>query len=87
MSQTQEIIDLLQARASSGRDAFSISRVLFDDIITILRKRFGISYHEAELLLIGVIRKHEDTLFELRHEHLHLDDASAAVRICLDGES
>ena len=80
---TRDICDLLQARSSSGRDAFRISGALFDQIIAILRRRFAISYLDAEVLLGNAIRNHEDALFDALRDHIHVDDATDAVRLCL----
>jgi hypothetical protein len=85
-SSAQEIIDLLEARASSGRAAFQISETIFAKIIAVLRKRFGISSFDAELLLVNVIREHEDTLFDALRGQVDLDDAEDAVRLCLGDE-
>ena len=85
-STAQQIIDLLEARAHSGRDAFAISRGLFDEIIAILHARFGLNYFESELLLIAAIRKYESVLFVALRDRVHLDDAEDAVRLCLGDE-
>jgi hypothetical protein len=82
-SSAREIIDLLEARASSGRVAFQISEATFAKIIAILRRRFGVSSFEAELLLVDVLREHEDILFAALRDQVDLDDAEDAVRLCL----
>jgi hypothetical protein len=86
MSASREIIDLLEARSSSGRDAFQITKTLFAKIITILQRRFGIGHSDAELLLANVIREHEDVLFNALRGRVHLDDAEDAVRLCLEDD-
>ena len=79
----QEIIDLLEARASSGRVAFQISKTTFAKIIAVLRQRFGVGNLDAELMLADVTREHEDILYAALRDHVHLDDAEDAVRLCL----
>ena len=83
MSTSREIIGLLKARASSGRDAFQISKALFAKIIAILQRRFGTGHSETELILVDAIREHEDTLFNALRGRVHSDDAEDAVRLCL----
>jgi hypothetical protein len=82
----RDIIDLLQARASSGRAAFEIAGDLFAKLIAVLQRRFGIGYLEAELLLADLIREHENRLYVALHNSLDLDDAKDAVCRCLSGE-
>jgi hypothetical protein len=82
----RDIIDLLQARASSGRAAFEIADDLFAKLIAVLQRRFGIGYLEAELLLADLIREHENRLYVALHNSLDLDDAKDAVCRCLPGE-
>lgn len=80
---TRDIIDLLQARASSGGTAFEISETIFAKIIAVLRRRFSVGTVDAELMLADVIREHEDALFNALRDRVHLDDAEDAVRLCL----
>jgi hypothetical protein len=81
-----DIIDLLQARASSGRAAFEIVNAIFAKVIAVLQRRFGIGYLETELLLVDLIREHENTLYAALRDHVHLNDAEDAVRLCLGGD-
>ena len=83
MFPARDIIDLLQARASTGRAAFEIADNMFAKIIVVLRRRFGIGYLETELLLVDLIREHENTLYAALRDHIHLSDAEDAVRRCL----
>ena len=76
----RDIIDLLQARTSSGRDAFQIADNMFAKLIAVLRRRFDIEYLEAELLFADLIREHENTLYAALRDHIHLNDAEDAVR-------
>jgi hypothetical protein len=83
MTPARDICDLLEARASSGRIAFEISKTLFAKINAILRRRFPVSYQDAELLLVDLEREHEDVLFCALRDTVHVDDATDAVRRCL----
>lgn len=80
---TRDIIDLLQARASSGGTAFEISKTIFAKVIAVLRRHFSVGTIDAELMLADVIREHEDALFSALRDRVHLDDAEDAVRLCL----
>jgi hypothetical protein len=85
-SLTRDILDLLEARASSGRDAFRISENTFTKIITVLQRdpRFaGITRFELELMLINQCREFEEILFNEMRDRIHLDDAEDAVCLCL----
>jgi hypothetical protein len=84
-----DIIDLLQARASSGRDAFRIIDSLFAKIIATLRRdpRFdGVSQFEFELLLADVSSEAEKVLFAEMRDRVPLADAEHAVHQCLGEE-
>ena len=59
---------------------------MFAKIIAILRRRFGIGQFEAELLLVDVVREHEDTVFDALRDCIRLDDAEDAVWRCLGNE-
>jgi hypothetical protein len=83
MFPARDIIDLLQARASSGRAAFEITDNMFAKLIVVLRQRFNIGHLEAELLLADLIRELEATLYAALRDHIHLNDAEDAVRLCL----
>jgi hypothetical protein len=83
MSLTCKIHDLLAARASSGRDAYEISETTFEKVNAMLRQRFGVTYSQAELLLIDVAREHEQTLYVALRNRLNLDDVEDAIRLCL----
>jgi hypothetical protein len=88
----REICDLLEARACPGRQAFDLVDTMFTQIIALLRRdsRFaGITCFELELLFAGVRSDTERMLLRELHDHVHLDDAEDAVRICLGagGES
>ena len=82
MFPARDIIDLLQARASSGRDASRIVESLIAKIITKLQRdpRFdGVSHFEFELLLADVSSEAEKVLFAANHGDLSfglLDDKS-----------
>ena len=80
MFPARDVIDLLQARASSGRDAFQIADNMFAKLIAVLRRRFDIEYLEAELLFADLIREHENTLYTALRDRVHLNDAEDAVR-------
>jgi hypothetical protein len=86
MTPARNICDLLQARTSSGRQAFEIVDAVFAKIIAILRRRFGIGHLEAELLFADVIREHEGIVFNALRDCIPLDDAEDAVRLCLGDE-
>jgi hypothetical protein len=86
-----DIIDLLQARASSGRNAFRIVETVFTDIIARLRRdpRFkSVSQFELELLLADTSSKAENLLFAELRDRIALRDAEHAVHQCLgdDGD-
>jgi hypothetical protein len=84
------IIDLLQARASSGRDAFRIVETVFAKIIAKLRRdpRFaGISQFELELLLADISRDAETRLFREMYLRIDLADAVFAIHQCLGEEN
>jgi hypothetical protein len=85
MFPASDIIDLLQARASTGRVAFEIVDDMFAKVIVVLQQRFGIGYLETELLLVDLIREHENTLYAALRDHVRLSDAEDAVRLCLPG--
>jgi hypothetical protein len=90
MYPARDIIDLLQARASSGRNAFRIAETVFTRIIVVLRRdpRFaGLSLFELELLLADEYREAEKTLFMQMRDRIHLDDAEDAVRCYLPEDS
>jgi hypothetical protein len=83
------IVDLLQARASTGRDAFRITERLFAKIIAKLRRdpRFaGVSQFEFELLLADVSSEAETVLFAEMCDRVRLADAEHAVHQCLGEE-
>jgi hypothetical protein len=80
---SRDICDLLEARASSGQAAFEIVDDMFAKVIVVLQRRFGIGYLETELLLVDLIREHENTLYAALRDHVHLNDAEDAVRLCL----
>jgi hypothetical protein len=86
MFPARDIIDLLQARASSGRNAFRIVETVFTDIIARLRRdpRFnGISQFDFELLLADVSNETEKLLFAELRDRIALHDAEHAVHQCL----
>ena len=86
MFPARDIIDLLQARASTGRNAFQIVETVFAKIIAKLRRdpRFdGISQFEFELLLADVSSEAEKVLFAEMHDRVLLADAEHAVHQCL----
>jgi hypothetical protein len=81
-----DIIDLLQARASSGRNAYRIIETVFTKIIAKLRRdsRFaGISQFEMELLLADVSNDAGNLLFAELRDRVLLADAEHAVHQCL----
>jgi hypothetical protein len=75
----RDIIDLLEARASNGRAAFEIVDDMFAKVIVVLQRRFGIGYLETELLLVDLIREHENLLYAALRDHIHLNDAEDAL--------
>ena len=77
MTAARDICDLLQARSSSGRQAFEIVDAVFAKIIAILRRRFGIGQFEAELLLVDVVREREGTASST---HCAIASASTMLR-------
>ena len=84
-----DIIDLLQARASSGRNAYRIIETVFTKIIAKLRRdsRFaGISQFEMELLLADVSNDAGNLLFAEMRDRVLLADAEHAVHQCLGEE-
>jgi hypothetical protein len=83
MSLVRNIHDLLAARASSGRDAYQITEATFTKVNGVLRQRFGLTYLEAEQLLVDVEREHEKTLYAALRNRLDLDDALDAVARCM----
>jgi hypothetical protein len=89
MFPARDIIDLLQARASSGRNAFRIVEIVFTDIIARLRRdpRFnGVSQFELELLLADASSEAGRMLFAELHDRIALHDAEHAVHQCLGDE-
>ena len=83
---TRDICDLLESRASSGRDAFAIAENMFAKVIAILRHdpRFAsASLFELELMLADVRSETEGLLFNEMRDRVHVDDAQDAVRRCL----
>jgi hypothetical protein len=89
MFPARDIIDLLQARASSGRIAFRIVETMLANVIAALRRdpRFvGVSLFDFELLLADIKREAERTLFAELHDRIALDDAEHAVHQCLGDE-
>jgi hypothetical protein len=79
---SRDICDLLESRASSGRDAFAIVETTFAKIIAVLRRdpRFtNIPVFELELLLADSRGETETTLFAALRDRIHLDDAEDAV--------
>jgi hypothetical protein len=86
---SRDICDLLQARASTGRNAFQIVKRLFEKIIAKLRRdpRFnGVSQFEFELLLADVSSEAERVLFTEMRDRVLLADAEHAVHQCLGEE-
>jgi hypothetical protein len=84
-----DIIDLLQARANTGRNAFRIVEALFARIIAKLRRdpRFnGVSQFELELLLADISSDAEKMLFAELRDRIALHDAEHAVHQCLGEE-
>jgi hypothetical protein len=82
----RDIIDLLQARANSGRNAYRIIETVFAMIIAKLRcdPRFAtISQFEFELLLADVSNDTGDLLFAEMRDRVLLADAEHAVHQCL----
>jgi hypothetical protein len=89
MFPADDIIDLLQARASSGRNAFRIAETVFKNVVTRLRRdpRFaGIDQFEFELLLADISSETEKMLFAELRDRIALHDAEHAVRQCLGEE-
>jgi len=83
---SRDICDLLQARASTGYDAFQIVETTFAKIIAALRRdpRFtNIPVFELELLLADPRGETERTLFAEMRDRVHLDDAEDAVHLTL----
>jgi hypothetical protein len=77
-----DIIDLLQARASSGRAAFQIADDMFAKLIAVLRRdrRFtNIPVFELELMFEDVRNEVEAVLFNEMHARVRLDEAEDAV--------
>jgi hypothetical protein len=86
MFPARDIIDLLQARASSGRDAFQIVEIVFAKAVAALRRdpRFnGVSQFEFELLLADVSNDAGKMLFAEMCDRILLADAEHAVYQCL----
>jgi hypothetical protein len=86
---SRDICDLLQARASTGRNAFRIVESLIAEIIAKLRRdsRFaGISQFEMELLLADVSNDAGNLLFTEMRDRVLLADAEHAVHQCLGEE-
>jgi hypothetical protein len=89
MSPAGDIVDLLQARASSGRAAFEIARQTLAKIIAALQRnsRFATATRfELELVLMNEYRELEEILFNEMRNRIHLDDAEDAVRCVLPGD-
>jgi hypothetical protein len=89
MFPAHDIIDLLQARASSGHAAFRIAESLLTKIMAALRRdsRFaGISQFEMELLLADVSNDAGNLLFAEMRDRVLLADAEHAVHQCLGEE-
>jgi hypothetical protein len=89
MFPARDIFDLLQARASTGRNAFRIVESLFAKIIARLQRdsRFaGISQFEMELLLADVSNDAGNLLFVEMRDRVLLADAEHAVHQCLGEE-
>jgi hypothetical protein len=84
MTTACDICDLLAARADSGRVAFRISETVSTKVIGVVRQHFDLSYQEAELLLIDVMREHEKQLYAVLHNRVPLDEALDAVYLCLE---
>ena len=86
LSPARDIIDLLEARASTGRGAFDYVKTLFTKIIITLRRdpRFAqIPLFELELLLRNEHCEAEKILFNEMRDRVALHDAEDAVRLCL----
>ena len=84
-----DIIDLLQARASSRRNAYRIIQTVFAKIVARLRRdpRFaGIGQFEMELLLADVSNDAGNLLFAELRDRIALHDAEHAVCQCLGEE-
>jgi hypothetical protein len=89
MNPARDICDLLQTRASSGRDASWIVETVFAKITAILRRdpRFAtITRSEFEVLLADVSSETEKLLFSKMRDRIHIDDAEDTVRCCLGDE-
>jgi hypothetical protein len=89
MFPARDIIDLLQARASSGRNAYRIIETVFAKIIAKLRRdpRFNdVSQFEFELLFADVSSEAERVLFAEMRDRVLLADAEHAVHQCLGDE-
>jgi hypothetical protein len=85
----RNIVDLLQARASSGRQASQIVETMLANIVTSLRRdpRFaGVSRFEFDLLLADVSSDTEKMLFAELRDRIALHDAEHAVYQCLGEE-
>jgi hypothetical protein len=86
MFPARDIIDLLQARASSGRKASRIVETVFTNIVAKLRRdpRFaGVSQFEFDLLFADISSEAEKTLFAEMRDRIALHDAEHAVHQCL----
>jgi hypothetical protein len=86
MFPARDIIDLLQARASSGRAAFEIAEQTLAKIIAALQRdsRFAtVTRFELELVLMNEYRELEGILFNEMRNRIHLNDAEDAVHLCL----
>ena len=58
---------------------------MFEQLVTILQRRFGLSRLDAELVLADVRHAHEVALYRAMRDRIHVDDAENAVRLCLEG--
>jgi hypothetical protein len=89
MFPARDIVDLLQARASSGRQASRIVEAIFAKIVVRLRRdpRFaGVSPFEFDLLLADISSEAEKVLFAELRDRIALHDAEHAVHQCLGEE-
>jgi hypothetical protein len=82
-----DLHNALESWTSDGGEAFDVAEQVFDEVISVVRKRCpDMTLAEAELLLADVRRNTEDFLFGLLRNTLYRDTAVDVIAARFFGE-
>jgi len=78
---SEKLCATLDAIAFDGCEAYRLTDRLFIGIAAALRKRFGLSSYDTQLMFASIRHEHEDRLYNLIRGTLDLETAKNLFRI------